>query len=84
MEDSHSSTLSTAARRKAPVITVNDKWQLEHRPGMTIRDVLTALGFTHPVVVVSVNGAFIPPAEYTTQTFSDGDSVVIIHIIGGG
>lgn len=66
------------------MISVNDKWQLEPQPGMTIRAVLTALGFTHTVVVVSVNGTLVASADYDRQTVADGDAVRVIHIIGGG
>ena len=66
------------------MISVNDKWEMQWKPGATIREVLTDLGFTHTVVVVSVNGLLVPPADYDTQPVADGDSVKVIHIIGGG
>ena len=66
------------------MISVNDKWELEWKPGVSIRDVLTRLGFTHTVVVVSVNGALVPASDYDSHRLEDGDAVTVIHIIGGG
>ncbi|HNS52528.1 MAG TPA: sulfur carrier protein ThiS [Anaerolineae bacterium] len=66
------------------MITVNDRWELEWKPGLTVRDTLASLGFTHTVVVVSINGLLIPPGDYDGQPLADGDSVKVIHIIGGG
>ena len=73
-----------AGANKAIVIFVNNKWELEWRPGVTVREVLTDLSFTHTVVVVSVNGLLVPSADYDTHPVADGDSVKVIHIIGGG
>ena len=66
------------------MISVNDKWEVQWSPGVTIQEVLTALGFTHAVVVVSVNGLLVLPADFDTHVVADGDSVKVIHIIGGG
>ena len=73
-----------APPHEAIVIAVNDKWEVGWKPGMTIRDILTGLGFTHTVVVVSLNGLLVPPSDYDVQLLADGDSVKVIHIIGGG
>lgn len=66
------------------MISVNDKWEVQWQPGMTLRDLLEAVGFTHKVVVISVNGLLIPPADFETHAVADGDLVKVIHIIGGG
>ena len=66
------------------MVQVNDKWDLAWQPGMTVRAVLTALHFTHPVLVVSVNGLLVPPAKYATHPITDGDNVKVIHVLAGG
>jgi thiamine biosynthesis protein ThiS len=66
------------------MIFVNNKWELEWQPRMTVAAVLASLHFTHPVLVVSVNGLLVPPAEYATHPISDQDKVQVIHVIAGG
>jgi thiamine biosynthesis protein ThiS len=66
------------------MIRVNDKWNLAWRPGMTVQDVLVALNFTHSVLVVSVNGALVPAADYPAHPLADQDQVKVIHVIAGG
>lgn len=66
------------------MIRVNDKWDTPWHAGMTVRELLKVCGFTHHHIVVSINGALVPPAEYGTQTVADGDQVRVVHVIGGG
>lgn len=66
------------------MIRVNDKWDVPWQTGMTVNDVLKACGFTHPHIVVSINGMLVPPDEYAGQSVVDGDQVRVIHVIGGG
>jgi thiamine biosynthesis protein ThiS len=66
------------------MIRVNDKWDLAWKPGMTVQDVLIALNFTHPVLVVTVNGGLVPAADYAAHPLADQDRVKVIHVIAGG
>lgn len=66
------------------MVRVNNKWDIEWHPGMTIRDLLVACNFTHHYVAVSVNGRLVPAEEYDTRLVADGDEVQVIHIIAGG
>ena len=66
------------------MIRVNDKWDVEWREGMTVRDVLQACKFTHHALVVSVNGLVVPPGDYAKTHLHDGDLVRVVHVIGGG
>lgn len=66
------------------MIRVNDKWELAWREEMTVQDVLQACNFTHQHIVVSINNALVPPAEYATRLVDDGDQVRVVHVIGGG
>jgi sulfur carrier protein len=66
------------------MISVNDRWEVEWRPETTVGTVLAALHFTHPVLVVSVNGSLVQPADYGNYPLADGDRVRVIHVIGGG
>jgi sulfur carrier protein len=66
------------------MIRVNDRWDIPWQPGMTVHDLLVACEFTHHYVVVSLNGATVPPDEVDARPLADGDQVQVIHIIGGG
>lgn len=66
------------------MIRVNDKWDIPWHIGMTVSELLEVCGFTHHHIVVSINGALVPPDEYTTQLVADSDQVRVVHVIGGG
>ena len=66
------------------MIRVNDKFDVEWKPGMTIRDILNELKFTFPMLVISVNGEIIPKEEWDTRQVQDGDVVKVLHMIAGG
>jgi sulfur carrier protein len=66
------------------MIRVNDKWEVPWQTGMTVQDVLVACEFTHPHIVVTVNGSLVPPGEYSTHPVADGDEIRVVHVIGGG
>jgi sulfur carrier protein len=66
------------------MIRVNDKWEIEWQDEMTVQDILVACKFTHQQIVVSVNGALVPPGDYDSQRVADGDQIRVIHVIGGG
>ncbi len=66
------------------MVRVNNKWDIQWQPGMTVRDLLVICKFTHHYVAVSVNGQLVPAEEYDTRLVADGDEVQVIHIIAGG
>ena len=66
------------------MLRVNDKWEVEWRDEMTVRDILVACNFTHQQIVVSVNGTLVPPDDYDSQHVADGDQIRVVHVIGGG
>lgn len=66
------------------MIRVNDKFDVEWREGMTVEGVLTACGFTYPLVVVSVNGQIVPRDAYRTFPVEDNADVRVLHLVAGG
>lgn len=66
------------------MIRVNDKFDVTWREGMTVEEVLKALGFTYPLVVVFVNGRLVPRQAYATFPVADGAEVKVLHMIAGG
>ncbi len=66
------------------MIRVNDKFEVEWKPGMTIRDLLQALKFSFNMLVVSVNGTIVLRDRWDTYELHDGDEVKVLHMVAGG
>ena len=52
--------------------------------GLTIRDLVVHLGLGEGPVAVEINREIVPRAEHPTRRVSAGDSVEIVHFVGGG
>jgi thiamine biosynthesis protein ThiS len=66
------------------MILVNDRDRLEWREGMTVRDVLDAMGYDYALITVGVNGVFVPADEYQDHLVPDNAEVVVFHLAHGG
>jgi thiamine biosynthesis protein ThiS len=66
------------------MIRVNDRLEIEWRPGMTIKDLLAICNFTFPLINVTVDGDLIARDAYETFTLEDETEVRVIHLITGG
>lgn len=51
---------------------------------LTVRDLVVHLGLGDGPVAVEINREIIPRAEHTTRRVSGGDTVEIVHFVGGG
>lgn len=51
---------------------------------MTVASLLAAVHKGSGMVVVEVNGAIIPREKYGETPLNKGDSVEIVHFVGGG
>jgi len=65
------------------MITVNNT---DHpfKPGMTIKSLLEEKNFVFPLLVVKLNGRVVEDADFAVTTVSDGDNVVVMHLLAGG
>lgn len=52
--------------------------------GRTLADYLTAAGYNPERVAVEVNLQIVPRQEFANHTLMDGDTVEIVHFVGGG
>ena len=52
--------------------------------GATVADLLATLGLGARRIAVEVNRMVVPRAEYPSTTLRDGDTVEVIHFVGGG
>ena len=67
----------------APSFTVNGEIRLLLRP-MTVVELLVELGLDGRKVAVERNEAIVPRSVYGTTRLEPGDSLEIVHFIGGG
>ena len=66
------------------MLLINDRDRLDWRPGMTVRDVLTAMGYSYPLITVSINGEVIDREDYERTTVPDEAEITIFHLAHGG
>ena len=66
------------------MIRVNNQYEVEHRPGMTVQDVLAALKFSFRMIVVKVDGRVVLRKDFATTEVPDGADMQAIHLISGG
>jgi thiamine biosynthesis protein ThiS len=64
-------------------VTVNDEPRTLPA-GATVADLVAALGLGPRRIAVEVNRAVIPRATYAAAVLRDGDTIEIIHFVGGG
>lgn len=50
----------------------------------TVRDVLEKQDINPDTVVVELNGAILPAAEYASRKLADGDVLEIVQFVAGG
>jgi thiamine biosynthesis protein ThiS len=75
--------MTDASPATLPSFTVNG----EQRPlpgAMTVADLLATLGLDGRKVAVERNEAIVPRSAYATTRLEPGDSLEIVHFIGGG
>ena len=66
------------------MITVNKRHRIPWHAGMTVRDVLAAMRYTFPHIVVVVDGVLVRHDAYDTTTVPDGADVRVVHLMAGG
>ena len=66
------------------MIRVNNQYDIEWRPGMTVQDVLDELKFSFRMIAVRVNGMVVLRPDYATTSVPDGAEVQALHLISGG
>ncbi len=52
--------------------------------GTTVRALLEALSLGDTLVAVERNRMIVPKAEHATCALADGDTLEIVHFVGGG
>jgi sulfur carrier protein len=50
----------------------------------SVREILTAKGWSFPLIVVKVNGNLVPRPAWETAVVRDGDEMDAMHLVSGG
>jgi thiamine biosynthesis protein ThiS len=66
------------------MITVNGRDRIEWTEGMSVQDVLDAMGWAFPLIVATVNDERIKPTDFAIHLVPDEADVRLIHIMHGG
>ena len=56
----------------------------EFPAGLTARDLLQRMALAGKRVALEVNGEIVPRSSHGAHELKDGDTVEIIHAVGGG
>ena len=51
---------------------------------LTIRDLVVHLGLDGGPVAVEINREIVPRAQHATHRIAGGDTIEIVHFVGGG
>lgn len=65
------------------MIKVNDL-TIEFTQGMSVTDVIKKCNFTFPLLIVKIDGVYVPRDMYNATKVPDGSSLDIVHLISGG
>lgn len=64
-------------------LTVNGEAR-EVPDGLTVRGLVEHLGLTEGPVAVERNREVVPRAEHASTALAEGDTIEIVHFVGGG
>ncbi|MBN1884753.1 MAG: sulfur carrier protein ThiS [Candidatus Krumholzibacteriota bacterium] len=66
------------------MIVVNDRDRVPWREGMTVQDLLDAMGYDYVLITVTVDGRLVPDHDYASRRLEDGAKVGVFHLAHGG
>jgi thiamine biosynthesis protein ThiS len=66
------------------MVTVNNRDTVEWREGMTVQDVLDAMGYDYALITVTVDGKLVDQEDYAIQRVADRSAVSVFHLAHGG
>lgn len=66
------------------MITVNNRDKVAWKEGMTVQDLLDAMGYDYALITVTVGGSLVPEEDYRRRVLEDGSDVNVFHLAHGG
>jgi len=65
-------------------ISLNHKEVSMAGESLSVRELLTMMKFTFPMIIIKINSRLIKKEDYERVFIGDGDSVEAIHLMSGG
>ncbi len=65
-------------------IILNNREEFFEGDQMTVTELLAAKNFTFKMLVVKINAELVRRHEYEKRMVTDGDEVMVLHLITGG
>jgi thiamine biosynthesis protein ThiS len=50
----------------------------------TVSDLLVMKNYTFKMLIVKINGRLVKKEDYENSVISEGDDVIVLHLISGG
>jgi thiamine biosynthesis protein ThiS len=66
------------------MILVNGNQEMPWSEGLTVKVLLDRMGWDYVLIMVTVNGRFVPTEDHGSTPIPDGADVRAIHIAHGG
>jgi thiamine biosynthesis protein ThiS len=66
------------------MVTINQRDRIDWRTGMTVRDVLEAMGYSYTLITVTVNDQLVEREEYERFAVPDEAQITVFHLAHGG
>lgn len=65
-------------------IILNNNSEEFLRERMTVNELLAEKKFSFRMLVIKINGVLVKKEEYATALISEGDDVMVLHLVSGG
>lgn len=65
-------------------ITLNNNREIFEQDTLSVSQLLEVKHFTFKMLVIKINGKLIKKEEYHSTYISEGDDVMVLHLISGG
>jgi len=65
-------------------LIVNDRDRVDWHEGMTVQDLLSAMGYSYALITVTVNDQLVIEQDYPHHRIPAGARVTVFHLAHGG
>jgi sulfur carrier protein len=65
-------------------ILLNNRQETIEKDTLTVKELLEYKNYTFKFLVIKINSKLIRKEQYDTATVSDGDQVMVLHLVSGG
>lgn len=65
-------------------ITLNNSQEVIDKETLTVAELLQIKNFTFKLLIIKINGKVVKQQEYENAEITEGDDVIVLHLISGG